>query len=140
MIPGVKLIPVVLCVLVASAACGVLDPRLPAVPPPPGIKPGLVLVELPQGVIDRVGQDSVRIHRDNELPGLSQSNSETVRRILARQVTVGMSMQEVIWTFEGHPTRVRYLGPPGGQIMLWEPDRYFVRFDGTGRASSAGRY
>jgi len=124
----------------ASAACGVLDPRLPAVPPPPAIAPGLVLLELPEGVVDELAQESVREHREAELPGLQATNPERTRRMLARQVTVGMTYQDVIWTFLAHPTRVRDQGPPGGHTLLWEPGRYFVRFDAAGLAAAAGRY
>ncbi len=83
---------------------------------------------------------SVLAERDAELPGLRQRDPDRVRRILAHQVLVGLTPQEVIWVFLSHPTRVRNQGPPGGHTLLWEPDRYFVRFDQSGRAVAAGRY
>jgi hypothetical protein len=126
--------------LLGLLSCTVLDPRLPPVPPPPNRVQGQVLLELPPERAQEYAQDSVVSHRDSEMPVLGRSNPDRVRRIQAHQVTVGMTSQQVIWVFLGHPTRVRDQGPPGGHTLLWEPGRYFVRFDSAGLADAAGRY
>ncbi len=140
MIRAVKTHALLVLLLLGVASCGVLDPRLPAVPAPPSQKPGQVILQVPAGVIDDLAQDSVRQRREEGLAFLDQTRPERVRRILAGQITIGMSEQEVVWAFLSHPTRVRDMGPPGGHTMLWEPERYFVRFDAAGQAVQAGRY
>ena len=132
--------PTICLLLLLAASCGTLDPRLPSVPPPPNMRPGDVFFQVPDDVVEDLQQQSVLDHRDQEWQAYQAAHPEKARRILARQVTVGMTYQEVIWIFGTHPTRVRDQGPPGGHTLLWEPDRYFVRFDALGRAVAAGRF
>jgi len=139
MIPAVKL--ALACLLLTfSTACGVLDPRLPPQPPSPNLIPGLVLLEISPEEVAEVAHLSVRESREIGLSSLRQADPDRVRRILAGQVTVGMTEEQVIWTFLSHPTRTRALGPPGGSVYLWEPGRYFVRFGAEAQAIQAGRY
>lgn len=140
MIRRVKLSRLACLLLVVTAACGVLDPRLPAKPPSPNLLPGQVILEVPLERVDELAQDTVRQLRENKLPFLSQTDPDRVRRILAGQVTVSMTQQQVLWVFLSHPTRVRDLGPPGGTVFMWEPYRYFVRFGAGGQAIEAGQY
>lgn len=139
MIPAVKLALACL-LLTVSAACGVLDPRLPPQPPAPNLDPGLVLLEIPPEEVGLLAHQSVRESWERGLPELRRRDPDLVRRILAGQVTVGMTEQQVIWVFMSHPTRTRALGPPGGSTYLWEPGRYFVRFGAEAQAIQAGRY
>jgi hypothetical protein len=140
MIRGVKPTALACLILLATVACGVLDPRLPPKPPPPNLQPGLVILEVPLDEVEDLAQDTVRQLRETRLPFLSQTDPDRVRRILAGQVTVGMTQEQVIWVFLSHPTRVRDLGPPGGTTLMWEPSRYFVRFGAAGQAIEAGQY
>ncbi len=140
MIRPVKISLLACLLMLAATSCGVLDPRLPAVPPPPSLLPGLVLLEVPMDDVNELAQHSVRERRDEHLPYLDQTKPDQVRRILAGQITVGMNELEVVLTMLSHPTRVRNTAPPGGFSYLWEPHRYFVRFDAAGGAVQAGRY
>jgi hypothetical protein len=140
MIRRVKTTALACLILLASVSCGSLDPRLPPKPPSPNLLPGQVILEVPLDVVDELAQESVRELRDTKLPYLSQTDPERVRRILAGQVTTGMTQMEVLWIFLSHPTRVADLGPPGGTTMMWEPGRYFVSFGAAGQATQAGRY
>jgi hypothetical protein len=140
MIRLVKTTALACLLFVATVSCGVLDPRLPPTPPPPNGKPGEVILKVPLDEVAVLTQKTVLDLREAKLPFLSQTDPDRVRRILAGQVTVGMTKQQVLWVFLSHPTRIRDLGPPGGTTFLWETNRYFVRFGAAGQAIQAGQY
>jgi hypothetical protein len=131
--------------------CWATEPALSPRDPPPNVPPGLLLLELPESVVDAFVLQRVAdqlgaklLEADLGVGGATLS-AERRAQILAHRVTTGMSVQEVIWCFLADPSRVRLQGPPGGQTLLWEPrdawrSRYWVRFDEHGEAADAGRY
>lgn len=158
--------PIILLVVVSLlAGCSAVSPRLDPYDPPPNIPGGMLLLEIPDAVIEALADAVVLADRDRSLPfagkagGLSASAVERARQIRAHQVVTGMSAQEVIWVFGSHPSRVRDQGPPGSHTLLWTLPRgpgfgrltvgaweddtgrgnYWVRLDGRGLVVAAGR-
>jgi len=141
------------CLLLSLlAGCAIHEPALWPHDPPPNIPADQVLLVLPEEVVAELAQDEVRTSRQAALDaevtwaGRRPLDSARLQRVREHTVVTGMSVQEVVWCFEAHPTSVRDQGPPGGHTLLWDPGgraagkRYWVRFDGWGRAHAAGQF
>jgi hypothetical protein len=156
MMAGVRNLIVMTVVLGLLAGCWAVSPQLDPHDPPPNVPDGWLLLEIPEGVIEALGDASVLADRDRALLYHDATRAELIR---SHQLVTGMSAQEVIWVFGSHPTRVRDQGPPGGHTMLWVLPRglgfgqatvavledgtgrgnYWVRLDGRGLVVAAGR-
>ncbi len=128
-----------LLVACLGAGCWALESTVPVgvtVPTPRG----LLLVNVPSDTAAQLEQAPV-VEQFEQAVRLGHLRAPALEPLLRQHMVVtGMSQQEVIWAFRAHPSSVRFSGPPGGRTFHWEPGRYWVRFDETGAAVSAGRY
>jgi hypothetical protein len=150
--PHPRTCALLLASLAALAACSAVEPKLSPRDPPPNVPRDLLILEVPQHIVDALASWSVVNTLNLSLDGAQDRVGIVVlppghaHRILQHQVVTGMTVQEVEWCFLSHPTRVRDQGPPGGHTLCWEPpglnssERYWVRFDETGLAVAAGQY
>ena len=126
--------------LLAAVSCGALAPRLPPKLPPPNLPRGILVLELTDSEAARLETRDVVEVREAGLEALARADPATAAHVLAHRVVTGMRVREVLWSLSGHPTRVRELGPPGGQILLFQPGRWYVRFGDEGTVVDGGRY
>jgi hypothetical protein len=162
--PTLKVV-LVAALMVSLAGCWAVTPQLDPHDPPPNIPAGMLLLQIPDAVIESMADDEVLADRDRVLAdddadmGAYAEEPERARQILDHQVVTGMTAQEVIWVFGCHPSRTRDQGPPGSHTLLWELPRgpsfgsasvgaledgtghgnYWVRFDERGLVAAAGR-
>jgi len=162
--------PIPMVALVAAlagslAACWAVSPQLDPHDPPPNIVAGMLLLQIPDAVIELMADEAVLADRDRVLAtdgdgaGAYAEEPTRAQQIREHQVVTGMTAQEVIWAFGCHPSRTRDQGPPGSHTLLWELPRglgfgsasvgvsedgtghgnYWVRFDERGLVAAAGR-
>jgi hypothetical protein len=133
-----RLVPILLAATLSG--CFALTPRLPSKLPPPNLPQGVVLIELSAAQAAAIERPEVIESREQHLEELATVDADTAAHVLAHRVVTGMRVREVLWALTGHPIRIQELGPPGGQILLFNPGRWFVRLGGEGTVVDAGRY
>lgn len=126
--------------LCGGVACAALSPRLPPKLPPPNLPRGVVVLDLTDDEAATLTQPNVVEVREAGIEELAREDAAVAAHVLAHRVVTGMRVREVLWSLTGHPTRIRELGPPGGQILLFEPGRWYVRLGGEGTVVDGGRF
>ena len=126
--------------LLTAVSCGVLAPRLPPKLPPPNLPRGVLVLELTDAEAARLETRDVVEVREAGLEALARADPAMAAHVLAHRVVTGMRVREVLWSLSGHPVGVRELGPPGGQILLFQPGRWYVRFGDEGTVVDGGHY
>jgi len=130
------------CLLLAVllGGCGAIEPRLHPWDPPPLRDDGALLHQVTANELSAVSQLSVAHHRESWLSLHRDDTDPVVAAVLEHRIHVGMTLEQVVLAMEAHPMRVRNDGPPGGPVYLWEPIRFWVRFDENALVVAAGRF
>ncbi|GJM22135.1 MAG: hypothetical protein DHS20C15_20500 [Planctomycetota bacterium] len=132
--------PTLSLLLLAAVSCGALAPRLPPKLPPPNLPRGMLVLDLTDAEAGKLETRDVVQLREAGIEELARADPAAAAHVLAHRVVTGMRVREVLWSLSGHPTRVRELGPPGGQILLFQPGRWYVRFGDEGTVVDGGRF
>lgn len=133
-----RLVPILLAAILGG--CFALSPRLPTKLPPPNLPLGVVLIELSDDQAAAIERPEVIESLEQHFEEFATVDPDTAAHVLAHRVVTGMRVREVLWALTGHPIRIREEGPPGGQILLFNPGRWFVRLGDQGTVVDAGRY
>ena len=126
-------------------------PALYPLDPPPNIADGQELIVIPDAVVAAMAEPETMHLREATLQAVTEGRLVLTApgradAIRAHRIVTGMTVEEVILSIGSQPTNVRDQGPPGGQTLLWQPtgllaaQRFWVRFDEWGHASSAGSH
>ncbi len=134
-----RLLALVIPALLLSG-CFVLAPRLDPWDPEATLTLGETLVVVPAEHVAAMSLPLVVEARDAYLVSDDAPGETRTAAILGHELVTGMTREHVVYALQAHPSRIRRQGPPGGDTYLFYPHRYWVRFDGSGHLTSAGRY